>query len=68
MWLWWCCDKKRLRYVKNHQLHLLQKVVSDIIEKIEIDEDKDEEKGVKVVEENGKVESDGKDATVMKKV
>ena len=32
-----------------------EKVVSDIIEKMEIDEDKDEEKGVKAVEENGKV-------------
>ena len=36
-----------------------EKVVSDIIEKMEIGEDKEEEKGVKVVEENGKVESDG---------
>ena len=40
-----------------------EKVVSDIVEKIEIDEDKDEEKGVKTVEENGKVESDGKSMT-----
>ena len=30
---------------------------------MEIDEDKEEEKGVKVVEENGKVESDGKGMT-----
>ena len=40
-----------------------EKVVSDIIEKMEIDEEKDEEKGVKVVEENGKAESDGKGMT-----
>ena len=40
-----------------------EKVVSDIIEKMGIDEDKDEEKGVKAVEENGKVESDGKGMT-----
>ena len=40
-----------------------EKVVSDIIEKMEIDEDKDKEKGVKAVEENGKVESDGKGMT-----
>ena len=36
-----------------------EKVVSDIIEKMEIDEGKDEEKAVTVLEENGKVESDG---------
>ena len=40
-----------------------EKAVSDIIGKMEIDEDKDEEKGVKVVEENWKVESEGKGVT-----